>query len=92
MLRLPEQRSLPYIVVAKLTQTVKRQAAGVKNWNWVDNNYEAAEFFAKLKGWEKERRFVVIRARIREQKAAVGRLLFDVPGYTYRVFVTNRDA
>ena len=92
MLGLLEERSLPYIVVAKLTRTVKRQAAGVKNWKRVDENYEAAEFFAKLQGWDKERRFVVIRERIREQKAAVGRLLLDVPGYTYRVFVTNRDA
>jgi hypothetical protein len=92
MLGLLEQRNLPYIVVAKLTRTVKRQAAGVKNWSRVDNNYEVAEFFAQLQGWDKERRFVVIRERIREEKAAVGRLLLDVPGYTYRVFVTNRDA
>ena len=92
MLGLLEERSLPYIVVAKLTRTVKQQAAGVRNWKRVDNNYEVAEFFAKLQGWDKERRFVVIRERIREEKAAVGRLLLDVPGYTYRVFVTNRDA
>jgi hypothetical protein len=92
MLGLLEQRNLPYIVVAKLTRTVKRQAAGVKSWSRVDKNYEVAEFFAQLQGWDKERRFVVIRERIREEKAAVGRLLLDVPGYTYRVFVTNRDA
>ena len=92
MLGLLEERSLPYIVVAKLTRTVKQQAAGVRNWKRVDNNYEVAEFFAQLQGWDKERRFVVIRERIREEKAAVGRLLLDVPGYTYRVFVTNRDA
>jgi len=27
---------------------------------------------------------------VREGKAAVGRKLLDVPGYTYRIFVTNR--
>jgi len=32
----------------------------------------------------------VIRERIREDKAAVGRRLIDVPGYTFRAFVTNR--
>ncbi len=58
----------------------------------MDKNYEVSEFFAKLQGWDKERHFVVIRERVREEKAAVGRLLVDVPRYTYRVFVTNRDA
>ncbi len=31
-----------------------------------------------------------MRERIREEKEAVGRRLLDVPGYTYRVWVTNR--
>jgi hypothetical protein len=48
MLGLVEQRGLPYIVVAKLTRTVKRQAAGVKHWSRVEKNYEVAEFFAHL--------------------------------------------
>ena len=33
---------------------------------------------------------LVLRERIREDKEAVGRRLLDVPGYTYRVWVTNR--
>lgn len=33
---------------------------------------------------------MVLRDRIREDKAAAGRQLLDVPGYTYRVWVTNR--
>jgi hypothetical protein len=44
----------------------------------------------KLAGWDLERRFVVLREKIREDKEAVGRRLLDVPGYTYRVWVTNR--
>ena len=47
--------------------------------------------FCPLFGWSKERRFVVLRERLRETKAAVGRLLIDVPGYTFRVWVTNRS-
>ena len=92
MLGVLEERNLQYIVVAKLTQVVKRQAAGVNDWKRVDENYEVAEFFAQLQGWDKKRRFVVIHERIREEKEAVGRMLLDVPGYTYRVFVSNRDA
>jgi len=33
---------------------------------------------------------VVLSERVREGKSAVGRVLLDVPGYTYRIFVTNR--
>jgi len=33
---------------------------------------------------------VVLRERVREGKSAVGCVLLDVPGYTYRIFVTNR--
>jgi hypothetical protein len=29
---------------------------------------------------------------LREGKAAVGRRLIDVPGYTFRIWVTNRSA
>ena len=45
----------------------------------------------KLFGWSKERRFVVARERIRESWAAAGRQLIDVPGYTFRVWATNRS-
>jgi len=31
----------------------------------------------------------VLRERVREGKPAVGRMLIEVPGYTYRIFVTN---
>jgi GTP-binding protein EngB required for normal cell division len=37
----------------------------------------------KLSGWSQARRFVVVRERVRETKAAVGRKLIDVPGYTF---------
>ncbi len=61
--------------------------------DWVEDGiYEISSFGMKLAGWDKERRFVVLRERIQEGKDAVGRKLIDVPGYTYRVWVTNRLA
>jgi len=36
-----------------------------------------------------ERRFVALRERVREGRDSVGRKLIDVPGYTFRVFVTS---
>jgi hypothetical protein len=36
-----------------------------------------------------ERRFVVIREQLREGRDSMGRKLIDVPGYTFRIFVTS---
>jgi Transposase DDE domain group 1 len=84
-----EQRRLPYIVVARMTKWVKRDAQRVEQWTELDDNYAAGEFRLQLHGWGVERRFVVIRERVREDRDSVGRKLIDVPGYTFRVFVTS---
>jgi hypothetical protein len=84
-----EQRLLPYIVVAKLTPWVKRAAQRVEQWTSLDDDYAVGEFRLKLFGWRVERRFVVIREQVREGRDSVGRKLIDVPGYTFRVFVTS---
>lgn len=34
---------------------------------------------------------MVIRERIRESRASLGRQLIEVPGYTFRGFVTSRQ-
>jgi hypothetical protein len=85
-----EQRCLPYIVVTRLTSWVKREAQRVQQWTELDANYAVGEFRLTLHGWTTQRRFVVIRERVREKRASVGRKLIDVPGYTFRLFVTNR--
>jgi Transposase DDE domain group 1 len=84
-----EQRQLPYIVVARLTKWVKREAQQVAQWREVDENFAVGEFRLKLPGWQVERRFVVIRERERESRNSVGRKLIDVPGYSFRIFVTS---
>jgi hypothetical protein len=84
-----EQRRLLYIVVAHMTQWVKRAAQRVEQWTELYDNDAVGEFRLKLYGWSIERRFVVIRERLREDRDSVGRKLIDVPGYTFRVFVTS---
>jgi hypothetical protein len=68
-----ETRSLPYLVVARLTTSLKRRAAALRDWQAVDEDYAVSEFRAQLMGWSTERRFVVVRERVREDKEAVGR-------------------
>lgn len=91
LLEFLEARELPYIVVARLTSWLKREAARVKEWRQLDENYAVGEFQLRLSTWTKARRFVAVRERIQEKKGAAGRKLFDVPGYTFRLFVTSRN-
>jgi len=84
-----EERQLTYIVVARLTRWLKREAARVQQWKALDDVYSVGQFRLQLYGWEKERRFVVIRERVEERKDSAGKKLFDLPGYTFRLFVTN---
>jgi hypothetical protein len=92
-----EERSIAYIVVAKMTTQVKRRAAGKMHWKRIDGTFSVGHFFAKLYGWDRKRRFIVIRERVQESekkksrdRRRLGHTLFDIPAYTYRVFVTNR--
>jgi hypothetical protein len=84
-----ELRQIPYIVVARLTKWVKRAAQRVEQWRELDENFAVGEFRLCLHGWKVERRFVVVRERVREDRDSVGRKLIDVPGYTFRVFATS---
>ena len=90
LLQYLEGLELHYIVVARLTQWLKREAARVQEWRALDETYAVGEFRLKLLGWDRERRFVVVREQLRETKRSLGRKLLEVPGYTFRVFVTNR--
>lgn len=90
LLRFLEARALPDLVAARLTTQLKHKAAAIRDWQAVEEHYAAGEFSARLQGWQRERRFVVGRETVREGKEAVGRKLIDVPGYTFRIRVTNR--
>ena len=85
-----EERGLPYIIVAKMTYYLRRQCLGIKEWTPVDENYAVAELTHQIQGWPKALRFVVVRERVREKKEAAGCKLIEVPGYTFRIWVTNR--
>ena len=49
------------------------------------------EFRLQLLGWQRERRLVAVRERVREDRESKGRKLIDVPGYIFRIFVTSRE-
>ncbi len=85
-----EERGLSYIIVAKMTYYLRRRCTAIQQWTDVDANYAVAEFTHQIQGWPTPLRFVVVRERVRESKEAVGTKLLEVPGYTFRIWVTNR--
>ena len=87
-----EERKIPYIVVARFTKCVKREVTRIAEWRALDDDYAVGECEIKLMGWDRARRFAVVRERIRETKASVGKKLIDLPEYTFRVFVTSLSA
>jgi len=89
LLQYLESLKLHYIVVARMTSWLKREAARVQEWRALDASYAVGEFQLQLLGWGRARRFVVVREEMRESKRSPGRKLLEVPGYTFRVFVPN---
>lgn len=86
-----EGRALPYIVVARLTPNLKSRLYQLKDWQILDGTYAVSSFQFKLWNWPIQRRFVVVRERLQPKQRAAGRKLIDLPGYVFRVFVTNRQ-
>jgi hypothetical protein len=82
-----EARHLPYIIVARRTTALQRQIWAVRTWDQVTATSAVAEFEWQLPTWTQARRFIVVRLRLPDPQE---RRLLDVPGYEYRVFVTNR--
>lgn len=66
-------------------------SAALRQWIQLDENYAVSELETQLFGWNKPRRFVVVRELVRDTKQAVGRKLLDVPGYTFRIFAADRS-
>jgi len=83
LLQYLEGLELHYIVVARLTKWLKREAARVQTWRALDETYAVGEFRLKLLGWDRERRFVVVREQLRETKRSLGRKLLEVPGIPF---------
>jgi hypothetical protein len=88
-----ERRELPYIIVAKLTPIVRRvvlHSMAQQSWRPIGPGIEVANVERSFPSWQgKSRRFVCLRQQISERPQARGKRLFDFPGYSYRVMVTN---
>ena len=88
MLNFLEARQLSYVVVARRKSPLQAQVRAITEWTQVSATDAVAEFTTQLATWSQARRFIVVRHRLADPKET---RLLDVPGYEYRVMVTNRD-
>jgi len=73
-----------------MTKWVQHAGQRIEQWQQLDENYDIGEFRLRLWSWKTERRFIALRERVRESRHSAGRKLIEVPGYTFRVFVTSQ--
>lgn len=82
-----EGRQLPYVIVAQRKAPLQAQVHAIRDWQRLDAHADIAEFHWQMPAWTRPRRFVVVRLRLPDPQE---RRLLDVPGYDFRLFVTNR--
>src|ERR1700688_3723258 len=88
VLEILEARAAQYAVVARLTQAFKRLLPGLR-YEFVNRQWEMAEFEYRPQGWPQARRFIVARRFIPDEEPQS--TLFTLGRYVYRAWVTNMD-
>jgi hypothetical protein len=90
-----EQKQMDYVVAVKFTQPVQRTIHDNSNWIFLDNGIEISEQFHQSDAWEKPRRIVMVRQRIKDRPNATGKqlkLFLDeafYKNYRYSAYVTS---
>jgi hypothetical protein len=84
-----EAHLLPYVIAVRMNPHLRRAVAGLRQWTPFAAGLEAAETSYQALGWKAPRRLVVVREELRQRPEARGRMLIEVPGYTYHVLVTT---
>ena len=84
-----EDRRAGFVIVARLTQPIKRQLAGL-HYTPHRGRVETAEVWYQPHRWPGPYRFVVIRRPLEDEPSAQ-LTLFTVKRHTYQVLVTNLD-
>lgn len=86
-----EEKSLNYIVAAKMYANVKSEIWGICDWVELTKGIELSEMqFSHEKG--KTRRYIIVKKQVNTRPNSTGKMLFEeLPGYRYSCYVTNVD-
>jgi len=90
-----ETKPMDYIIAVKFTQPIQRVIHDSKNWVVLDTGIEICEQIYQSQSWEKSRRIVIVRQRIKDRPQAPGKQLNlfaeeeIYKNYRYSAYVTN---
>ncbi len=84
-----ENKTLEYIIAAKMNPIIKNKIQAIKNWTRIDNGIECGEFEYQALSWQKPRRITAVRQLVEERPNSCGKYLFDMHDYRYQAWVTN---
>jgi hypothetical protein len=90
-----EEKVMDYVVAVKFTHPIQRLIHDSKNWVVLDTGIEICEQIYQSKSWEKPRRIVIVRQKIKDRPQATGKQLSLFPeeeiyrNYRYSAYVTN---
>ena len=86
---------MDYIIAVKFTHPIQRLIYDSKNWVVLDTGIEICEQLYQSQSWQKPRRIVVVRQRIKDRPQAPGKQLGlfaeeeIYKNYRYSAYVTN---
>lgn len=92
-----EETNKHYIIAAKFHHPIQRIIDRSNNWILLDTGIEICEQNYKSEKWEKPRRMVVVRQKLKDRPAAPGKMLSLFPddeihkNYRYSAYFTNLD-
>ncbi len=92
---LEDTKSMDYIVAAKFTHPLQRLIHDSKNWIVLDTGIEICEQMYQSDSWQKARKIVIVRQRIKDRPQAPGKQLGlfaeeeIYKNYRYSAYVTN---
>ena len=89
-----ENRHLAYAVYARMDRRIQRAIATADGWEPIDGdqNREIVEIDYQALTWDRPRRLVAVREKVRPEKDNRGKMLFDMPNYTYTAVLTSMEA
>lgn len=90
-----ENKSIQYVISAKMTQPIQRKLYQIENWWALETGLELAQISYQAEDWGLPRRMIVVRQSVTERQRAKGKNLNlfahdpAIQGWRYSAFVTN---
>lgn len=90
-----EERAIDYVVAARFYQPIQKIISGQQTWLAIDDGIEISEVQYQAADWEKNRRMIIVRQKIKDRPKAIGKTLrlFDDESiyrqYRYTAYFTT---